>query len=273
MEIFIPNGNEEKQALEKTTHLAIAAHHDDIEIMAYDGILKCFNNAENWFTGVVVTNGSGSPRSGVYSNCSDAEMMKIRKQEQKNAAQIGKYSAQVFFDLKSSEVVENKDNQVVEMTKQLIKSSKPKIVYTHNLADKHTTHIAVAIRTIQALRELEPQYLPERVYGCEVWRGLDWLDDNDKIKLDVKGNAELESEILKVFDSQIAGGKRYDLATIGRRLANATFSESGAVDQTTSMIYAMDLTPLIDDKNLRIEEFIENHINKFKNQILEKIKI
>ena len=38
MEIYIPSGISEDKALE-TTHLAIAAHHDDIEIMAYDGIL------------------------------------------------------------------------------------------------------------------------------------------------------------------------------------------------------------------------------------------
>ena len=33
--IYIPDGTEEEQALERTTHLCIAAHQDDIEFMAY----------------------------------------------------------------------------------------------------------------------------------------------------------------------------------------------------------------------------------------------
>ncbi len=83
MEIYVPSGKNEQEALMRTTHLAIAAHHDDIEIMAYDGILRCFGQPGKWFTGAVVTNGSGSPRSGIYADCSDEDMMAIRKEEQK----------------------------------------------------------------------------------------------------------------------------------------------------------------------------------------------
>ena len=57
---------------------------------------------------------------------------------------------------------------------------------------------------------------------------------------------------LEVFDSQICGGKRYDLATEGRRVANATYAASHGVDTATAFSYAMDLTPLIKDKNLDI---------------------
>ena len=30
------------RAVAKTTHMAIGAHQDDIEIMAYHGVLECF---------------------------------------------------------------------------------------------------------------------------------------------------------------------------------------------------------------------------------------
>jgi len=36
----------------------------------------------------------------------------------------------------------------------------------------------------------------------------------------------LQFALLGVFESQIAGGKRYDLALMGRRRANATYFES-----------------------------------------------
>ena len=58
--------------------MCISAHQDDIEIMAYHGIAECFGRSDRWFTGVVVTNGAGSPRSGIYGEYTDAEMQKVR---------------------------------------------------------------------------------------------------------------------------------------------------------------------------------------------------
>ena len=61
-QLFVPDGLPEGQALARTTHMGISAHQDDLEIMAVDGILQCFQRTDKWFTGVIVTNGSGSPR-------------------------------------------------------------------------------------------------------------------------------------------------------------------------------------------------------------------
>jgi hypothetical protein len=54
--------------MSKNYHLAVSAHQDDIEIMAYHGILACFQNPDLWFSAVTVTNGSGSPRADLYAN-------------------------------------------------------------------------------------------------------------------------------------------------------------------------------------------------------------
>ena len=270
MEIYVPNKINEQATLSRTTHLAIAAHHDDIEIMAYHGVVSCFGSPENFFTGVVVTNGSGSPRSGIYADYTDDEMMKIRKIEQQKAAVVGDYSAQIFLDYPSSAVKSPNDREVVEDMKKIITETQPQYIYTHNLADKHDTHVGVAVKVIKALRELN--YVPGAVYGCEVWRSLDWMADSDKVTLDVAGHENLEAAILGVFDSQIAGGKRYDLATVGRRLANATFFESHGVDDTNALSYAMDLTPLIKEENLDLSDFVIGHINKLANDIANKIK-
>ena len=58
--------------------------------------------------------------------------------------------------------------------------------------------------------------------------------------------------LIGAFDSQIAGGKRYDLAAAGRKRANATFLDSHAVDRATAVEYAMDLTPLVRDPTLDV---------------------
>lgn len=268
VDIYIPSGEDEKKALERTTHLAVSAHQDDIEFMAYDGILKCFMQDDKYFTAVVATNGSGSPRSGLYGDYSDEHMMSVRKQEQKKAAVVGDYSAQVFMDIPSATIKNPDDRTAIEDLKKVIEATQPKVIYTHNPADKHDTHVAVVLRLITALRELN--YKPDEFYGCEVWRGLDWMCDNEKIAFDVSSRPNLEAALLGVFDSQIAGGKRYDLAVTGRRLANATFSESHGVDNAEKIIYAVDLLPVLNGEST--DEYIAGYIDRFKNDVKEKIK-
>ena len=101
---IIPDGLPVEQALARTTHMAISAHQDDIEIMAAAPILECFQREDLWFTGVVVTDGRGSPRDEIYKNFNDEEMCVIRFKEQKKAAVVGEYAAQALLDYPSKTI-------------------------------------------------------------------------------------------------------------------------------------------------------------------------
>ena len=268
MIIYIPDGTEEKKAIARTTHLAISAHQDDIEFMAYAPIAECFGKADKWFSGVVVTDGSGSPRSGLYADYTDEEMKEVRITEQKKAAAVGEYSFQMLLGYPSKEVKDPKNTAIIKELAEIIRQAKPKYLYTHNLADKHETHVATALKVIAALRTLSPDERPEKIYGCEVWRDLDWVNDEEKIYMDCGPHPNLMRCLSAVFDSQIVGGKRYDLAAEGRRLANATFSASHACDTYTALNYAMDLTPLMDEKT-DIAEYIAGFIERFKQETMD----
>ena len=271
-EFFVFDGKPLEEAINRTTYMSIAAHQDDIEIMAYDGILKCFNNPNDWFFGVVVTNGSGSARDGEYKNYTDEDMINIRKLEQKKAAFIGEFGALALLDHPSKEVKDPKNTEIIDEMVKLLYQAKPKVLYTHNLADKHDTHIGVTTKVIKALRKMDKQDRPEKVFGCEVWRNLDWMVDSEKISFDVSGHPNLAASLVEVFDSQIVGGKRYDLAALGRRLANATFSESHFVDKTNAVSLAMDLTPLIEDDTLDISAYVLDYIERFKKDVQNRIE-
>src|SRR5258708_30508784 len=91
-DIFVPDGSPVAAALARTTHLCIAAHQDDIEIMAWHGIAECHGSTDRWFTGVVVTDGSGSPRSGEFANHNDEQMNAVRREEQRAGAPPGEDS-------------------------------------------------------------------------------------------------------------------------------------------------------------------------------------
>ena len=270
-EIFVPDGKPVAAALKRITHLGIGAHQDDLEFMAFQGILECHASKTKWFGGVTCTNGSGSSRVGKYKKSSDEQMMAARRREQNKAAKLGRFGVMIQLDFPSSMVKSSTDAALKDDLKKILAATRPEIVYTHNPADKHDTHIGVVIAAIQAIRELPRNQRPNKVIGCEVWRDLDWMPDAEKVLMDVSGHDKFAAKLNGVFDSQIAGGKRYDLATLGRRSANATFFESHATDAATQLIFGMDLTPLIADESRDIVDYVAGFIDRFRDDVKTKL--
>jgi LmbE family N-acetylglucosaminyl deacetylase len=270
-EVFVPDGLGPEAALARTTAMGVVAHQDDMEILAYHGIVAAFGRPDAWFSGAVVTNGSGSARSGLYADYTDEQMCVVRRQEQKKAAVVGEYAAVALLDYISAAVKDPKATGTVSDLVTLITAARPKVIYTHNLADKHDTHVAVALRLIQALRLVPAAARPERLYGCEVWRDLDWLCDADKVPLRVDAHENLAAALLGVYDSQIAGGKRYDLATMGRRRANATFFASHGVDDSEGLTFAVDMTPLVQDPSLPPAAFVAAQLERFAAEVKGRV--
>jgi LmbE family N-acetylglucosaminyl deacetylase len=260
------------EALARTTHLCICAHQDDIEIMAYHGVAECFGRSDRWFTGVVVTDGAGSPRAGIYAACTDAEMRNVRVAEQRKAAFVGEYACQIQLGFPSGEVKDPRETAVAADLERILLAAAPQYVYLHNLADKHDTHVAVTLRALAALRALPPESRPRRVYGCEVWRDLDWLLDTDKQLLPVSARTNIAAALVGVFDSQVTGGKRYDLATAGRRLANATYYAAHSTDQESALTFAMDLTPLVADPPMDIAAYVLEFVDRFRADVEKRVQ-
>jgi LmbE family N-acetylglucosaminyl deacetylase len=269
-DIFIPDGRPAATALKRTTHLCLAAHQDDIEILAYHGISAGY--ARRTFTGVVITDGGGSPRSGKFARYTDEQMKAVRRQEQRRAARLGHYAAQLQLAHPSAVVKDSRRKDVVADLVTILRATAPDVVYLHNPADKHDTHVACFLRCLEALRSLPPRLRPKAVYGCEVWRNLDWLVDTDKVALDDSAHPKLAAKLIGAFVSQIAGGKRYDLAIAGRRLANATFHTSHATDRTSAITWAMDLTPLVRDPKLSVERYTLDHIDRLRADVAARLK-
>jgi LmbE family N-acetylglucosaminyl deacetylase len=266
---FVPDAAADP--LGRITHLGIGAHPDDLEFMAFHGILACYHSDSLWFGGVTCADGAGSARTGPYARFSDARMRETRAREQENAAAVGRYAAMIQLGYPSSAVRGSADPGLKEDIKRIIEASRPQVVYTHNPADKHETHVGVAVTALQAMRELPAEMRPGAVHGCEVWRGLDWMPDEDKIAHDVSAHENLAAALNGLFDSQIAGGKRYDLAALGRRRANATFFESHSPDAARMISFAMDLTPLVADPSLSIPDYVCGYIAKFAADVRGKL--
>ena len=270
--LVTPDGKTGPDAISRTTHLGIGAHQDDLEFMAFHGILACYDRTDRWFGGVTITDGRGSSRAGQFKDWTDDQIAAERIREQEAAAVIGQYSFIAQLGFGSSAVRDAQQPAVRDDLRRILEASRPEVVYLHNLADKHDTHVGCALRCIEAMRQLPQVDRPKKVYGCEVWRDLDWLVDSEKTPMPISARPELARTLNEVFATQIAGGKRYDLAVLGRRTANATFSNAHSTDQESAMQWAMDLTPLIQDDSLDPVAYTVGFIDRLKADVTARIR-
>lgn len=246
------------------THLAIAAHQDDIEIMCGEAIEACYDDENKGFVAVVLSDGGGSPRNGEFADFTYEQMVAQRAKEQLSAAEKGRYAA-VILPAYPSSVINSSADTVSAFVRDIIDRFKPKVLYTHNPADKHKTHVSVFKSVLSGAKSAE--HKPESFFGCECWRALDWLCEEDKTVFKIN-NPELILSLLNEHRSQVLGGKRYDLALEGRWRANATFLRSHTVDVMNHASYALEMLPLLSYEGLSPEEFIDTKIENFKKSIL-----
>ena len=270
--IVAPDGVAGPEAIRRTTHLGIGAHQDDLEFMAFHGILACYDRTDRWFGGVTITDGRGSSRAGQFKEWTDDQIAAERIREQEAAALIGQYSFIAQLGFGSAAVRDAQQTAVRDDLRRILEASRPEVVYLHNLADKHDTHVGCALRCIEAMRQMPKADRPGQVYGCEVWRDLDWLVDSEKTPMPISARPELARALNEVFATQIAGGKRYDLAVLGRRTANATFSNAHSTDQESAMQWAMDLTPLVQDDSLDPVAYTVGFIDRLKADVTARLR-
>jgi LmbE family N-acetylglucosaminyl deacetylase len=265
---YVPDGSGLAAALDRTTDLGIGAHPDDLEFMCIVPIGECRTNRDRWFTGVTCTDGAGAARRGRFAAATDDELVRIRRDEQRQAADIGDYSAMVQLAHPSAEVRDAPGfGALVDELVRVVDAATPANVYTHNPTDKHETHIAVAAAVIHAVRSLPADRRPSRLVGIEGWRDLDWLGDAEKLRLDASPHSALAAELAASFESQIEGSKPYDRAAQGRRFANATLFAPRAEDDADEVVVAIELTSLLRNDDLDPVEYVTSAIERFRADV------
>lgn len=261
MEKFVPSSARDGDV----AFLAVSAHKDDMEMFAFDGILRSARG-EGGFAGVVLTDGGQCPRAPQFAGVSDEDMAQLRTAEQKRAAEVGGYSALYLFE-ETSAAVKSRDGKLVRGLEEiLLELPRLEVLYTHNPFDRHPTHVGAFCVVMDAVRRLPDDRKPRRIYGCEVWRDLDWLPDSVKTEFDVSGEENFASELMSCFVTQNAV-KRYDIAALARRKAHATFGRSHEGDTSTGLIYAVDMTALACTDDAGTEKFVGDILARFDGDL------
>ena len=117
-------------------------------------ILACFQQQDRWFTGVVVTDGRGSPRTDVYEQYATTRCAWCASMSSAVRPQWADTPPPCCSITPAGPSRTASDRRPIEDLVKLLQTCRPQEVYTHNLADKHDTHVAVTLRTIAAIRSL-----------------------------------------------------------------------------------------------------------------------
>ena len=132
---------------------------------------------------------------------------------------------------------------------------------------------AVALRSHRCHPSLPDADRPEKLYGCEVWRDLDWMVDADKVPFDLSTHENLQTALLGVFDSQIAVANAMTWQRMGHRKANATYFESHGMDTTQGLLFAHGSDPSRSMMTqLEISSYVQEHIARFAQDVADRLE-
>ncbi len=249
--------------------LAIAAHQDDIEIMAMDGILKSYGSKKYDFYACIVADFAICDKVGKYAELSDKEMVDVRNAEQIRASEIGEYAGLSMLKHTSKDLEEANNPIIIKELAAKIKEIHPDIIYTHNIFDKRKSHQNVCQCVIAAIKSLPEEDRPKLLYGCEAIRSLDWLSDKYKVVFDLSDNKELQSRLIGVYDSRVEGLRNYTKAVMGRKMANALFNNESN-DEDKLVWYGINLTPIIA-KDIATKDYCIKIISDSTKELLDNI--
>ena len=255
-EIYIPKTGKKGPV----KFVCICAHPDDCELMAIDGIQRGYRAAKYTFSCIVTTDGADSERTGKFAKATDEKMAEVAISEQKKAATIGRYNSVYFMNYSSEETRDQDNEDIVNEYIEIIKELKPRIIYTHSILDRHPTHVAVAIKVINALRTMKKSEQPKVLYGCESERDLDWLDQSKVVTFDVSKNMRLQRQLISAHKSANMS-RDYVNACIGRRLVNAVFNRDEKKKNAKLTAKAINMTTLLRRKDYPIKRFAMSFVD------------
>ncbi len=176
------------------------------------------------------------------------------------AATVAGFTGVHFADFSSDVLKDPTCRKPTLVVKQVVAQCRSRVLWTHSPFDQHESHRFTFERVVAALLELPLKLRPGLLLGGEVWGALDWVDDRYKLSLDISDRSAHARRILQQYKSQI-GAHHYDEGAEGRWKSNGAFRDPHEVQKSLATVYAIDLTPLIDEDPMSIDEFVSRVVS------------
>lgn len=244
------------RALGGVTHVVVGAHPDDAEVGALPAISMCRKRGDLGLCAVILTDGRNPPLSGPYRHLPPERMVKIRIEEQRQAALVGGYRAVIQLCYCSDELKPHaRRSDAVADIAAILDATRCEELWLHQPFDRHPTHGSAFFCGIGALGRLPRDKRPRRLFGMEVWGTVDCLPADQLEEFDVSCDAELLERLLEPFKSQNAA-KDYQSGVRGRQTAHATFRQSHATNGGSRVCLAVKLHDFLENPELDVRSWV-----------------
>lgn len=237
----------------------VIAHPDDAEFGCYALIRKCMKEGKRLLV-IVVTTGSKCPLAGSFADRAE-EMERIRAEEQFEAARIGNYSV-LMLGYESADLRGAGSDLVCGVLEQILSQCSAAEIWTHNPFDRHPTHLSVLRLLLAAIRRMNRSKRPTKLYGAELWGGLDHVPAEHIEEFDVSDDLGLRRALIEAFRSQNEA-KNYAAGVPGREAGHATFRASHSNNRMTACDLALNMAPLLEDDTLSLEDWTKQLLDKY----------
>jgi LmbE family N-acetylglucosaminyl deacetylase len=205
---------------------------------------------------VTVTDGRGSPQKG--PKISEEEMVERRQKESMAALKVAGAAGGFYFRRKNSDLEGEGGKEVEKDFKELFEWLTPGEVYLPAPYERHKTHQKVTRLALEALRSSTAS--KPFLFGYSLWGGF--FGEKKRLVRDISPFIRKKVEAVLAHSTQIAY-KSYQQGILGRNNADAIFWESHDIQRASFVETCLNMTELLERKNLSLDNFIREDVESF----------
>ena len=235
--------------------VVIAPHPDDDVLGAGGTIAEASSQGKGVFS-VYITDGQGSPR--IDFSISDEEMAQRREKEALAALKAVGAVGGFFLRKRSSELEGEEGRKTEKELMEIVQLLVPQEVYLPAPYERHRTHQRCTRLAIGALRNsvgVRPVLLGYSLWGC-------FWGEKGRVVRDISPHVRKKVEAVLAHSTQIAY-KNYQQGILGKNNYEAIFWESHDPQKINFAEIFLDLTELLEKKDLTLEDFIRQDVETF----------
>jgi LmbE family N-acetylglucosaminyl deacetylase len=240
----------------RSGNLVVISPHPDDDVLGAGGVMIGAAEEGRGVFSVTVTDGRGSPQKG--PNISEEEMVERRQKESMAALKVVGAAGGFYFRRSNSDLDEQEGKEVEKDLKELLEWLTPDEVYLPAPYERHKTHQKVTRLALDALRSSTAS--KPLLLGYSLWGGF-WGGKKRWVK-DISPFIRKKVEAVLAHSTQIAY-KNYQQGILGRNNSDAIFWESHDIQKTSFVETFLDMTELLERKNLSLDNFIREDVESF----------
>jgi len=237
-------------------NLVVISPHPDDDVLGAGGVMiEAAEKGRRVFS-VTITDGRGSPRKGPV--ISDEEMVERRQKESMAALKVVGAGGGFYFRRRSSDLEREGGKDVRKDLEALLEWLTPAEVYLPAPYERHKTHQRVTRLTIEALRSSAASN--PFLFGYSLWG--EFFGEKKRWVRDISPFIRKKVEAILAHSTQIAY-KNYQQGILGRNNSDAIFWESHDIQKASFVETFLDMTELLERKDLSLENFIREDVESF----------